>query len=68
MTAEVDFKGVSGRVDFDNIMTGFNTARRINIYQFGTAKSSTLIGFYASDQELVIFNNAAPRPVYQCHI
>ena len=53
--SDVDFQGVSGRIDFDN-ETGFNIARRINIYQFGAAKYSTLIGFYASN-ELVIFND-----------
>ena len=56
---DIDFQGVSGRIDFDN-ETGFNTARRINIYQFGAAKSSTLIGFYAS-KELVIFNDTTPQ-------
>ena len=35
---------------------GFNTARQINIYHFGEAKSSTLIGFYASNK-LVVFND-----------
>ena len=49
------FQGVSGRINFDQ-MTGFNTARKVNIYQFGKRKSSTLIGFYAS-KELAVFND-----------
>ena len=57
--SEIDFQGVSGGIDFDN-ETGFNTARQINIRHFGAAKSSTLIGFYAS-KELVILNNTAPK-------
>ena len=55
----IEFQGVSGRIDFDK-ETGFNTARQINIYQFGEANSSTLMGFYASD-ELVIFNDTTPQ-------
>ena len=57
--SEINFQGVSGSIDFDE-ETGFNIARRINIYQFGAAKSSTLIGFYAS-KELVILNNTSPK-------
>ena len=56
---DIDFQGVSGRINFDR-KTGFNTARQINIYQFEEAKSSTLIGFYAS-KELVIFNDTTPQ-------
>lgn len=51
----VNFQGVSGRINFDQ-ETGFNTARRVNIYQFGERKSVTLIGFYAS-KELTIVND-----------
>ena len=56
---DIDFQGVSGRIDFDD-ETGFNTARRINIYQLGASKSSTLIGFYTSEA-LVIFNDTTPQ-------
>ena len=46
--SEINFQGVSGSINFDN-ETGlnFNTARQINIYQFGAAKSSKLISFYS---------------------
>ena len=57
--SEINFQGVSGSIDFDK-ETGFNIARRINIYQFGAAKSSTLIGFYASE-DIVIFNDTTPK-------
>ena len=30
--SDIDFQGVSGRIDFDN-ESGFNIARRINIHQ-----------------------------------
>ena len=53
--SDIDFQGVSRRIDFDN-ESGFNTARRVNIYHFGEAKCSTLIGYFAS-KELVIFND-----------
>ena len=53
--SEANFQGVSGRINFDQ-MTGFNTARKINIYRFGKRKSSTLIGFYAS-KELAVLND-----------
>ena len=55
---DIDFQGVSGRIKFDN-KTGFNTARQINIHQFGFLKSSTLIGLYTS-QKLIFFNNTTP--------
>lgn len=51
----VDFQGVSGRITFDQ-ETGFNTARQVNVYQFGEGKSVTLIGFYAP-KELKIVNS-----------
>ena len=53
--SEIDFQGISGKIDFDR-ETGFNTARQVNIYQFGAAKSTKHIGFYAT-KELVIFND-----------
>ena len=49
----VDFQGVSGRINFDQ-KTGFNTARKVNIYRFGERKSSALIGFYDSESLAVL--------------
>ena len=60
--SEIDFQGVSGRIDFDK-ETGFNTARQVNIHQFGEAKSCTLIGFYAS-KELVILDKLNATPLF----
>ena len=56
---DIDFYGVSGRIDFDN-ETGFNTARQVKIYQIREEKFNTLIGFYTSN-ELVILSNATPQ-------
>ena len=63
--SDIDFQGVSGRIDFDN-ESGFNTDRRVNIYHFEVEKSSTLIGFYT-------LNNLGDiqkrfTHVHQCHI
>ena len=58
--SDVEFHGVSGRIDFDK-ETGFNTARQINIYQFGAAKSSTLIGFHTSKEHIVLSNKTTPQ-------
>ena len=57
--SDTDLQGVSGRIHFDK-GNGFNTARRLNIYQYGAAKSNTSIGFYASE-ELVLFNDTVPQ-------
>ena len=58
--SDVDFHGVSGGIDFDK-KSGFNTARWINIYQFGVAKSNTLIGFYASKEHTALSNETTPQ-------
>ena len=58
--SNVDFQGVSGGIDFDK-KSGFNTARRINIYQFGVAKSNTLIGFYTSKEYTALSNEITPQ-------
>ena len=57
--SDINFQGVSGSIDFDN-ETGFYTDRRINIYQFGVAKSSTLIDFY-SKEHMLLFNDITAR-------
>ena len=58
--SDVEFHGVSGRIDFDK-KTEFITARQINIYQFGAAKSSTLIGFHTSKELIVLSNKTMPQ-------
>ena len=58
--SDVDFQGVSGGIDFDK-KSGFNTARHININQFGVAKSSTPIGFYTSREHITLFNETMPQ-------
>ena len=58
--SDVDFQGVSGGIDFDK-KSGFNTARHINIIQFGVEKSSTLIGFYTSREHITLFNETMPQ-------
>ena len=58
--SDVEFHGVSGRIDFDK-RSGFNIARQINIYQFGAAKSSTLIGFHTSKELIVLTNKTTPQ-------
>jgi gamma-aminobutyric acid type B receptor len=60
MISDVKFQGVSGRIDFDND-TGFNTARQINIYQFGAAKSRTLIGFHTPKEHITLSNETTPQ-------
>ena len=52
---DIDFQGVSGKIDFNN-ETKFNIARQINICQFGRA-NFTLIGFYSSNEHIILFNN-----------
>ena len=58
--SDIEFHGVSGRIDFD-VKSGFNTARQINIYQFGVAKSSTLIGFHTSKEHIVLSNKTTAQ-------
>ena len=56
--SDIDFQGVSGKIDF-NKETRFNTARQINIYQFGRA-NFTQIGFFTS-RHIVFFNDTMPQ-------
>ena len=58
--SDIEFQGVSGGIDFDK-NSGFNTARQINIYQFGVAKSNTLIGFHTLKEHIVLSNETTPQ-------
>ena len=59
MTDNVNFQGITGRINFDNA-TGANIAGEINVYQFREEKSISLLGFFTSGK-LIFLNDSQPH-------